>query len=126
MQRGIILHRPRRSHAGGGALYSSSGFGQGAGVRGRHQIQQRDPRVVHAADEVGGAVVGAVVDDDDLDPIGRVVLVQERANRLLDRSFLVAPRNDHTDQRRARKAPSDGVRLGLVSPFSPVCCDGIY
>ena len=62
------------------------------------------PRIL--CDDVARAVGGAVVDDDDLDPVGRIVQGQHGIQRRADDDFLIVSRDQDGDR---------GVVEGLLS-----------
>ena len=53
----------------------------------------------HAPDDVPRAVVGHAIHDQDLHPIGRVILDEQRAERLFDVAGLVANGKDNRHER---------------------------
>ena len=66
---------------------------------GRQDIQLPDPGMQYLISvyDLGGAIIGAVVDNDYL--IVRIVLIQEMLKEILNRLFLIAGRHDNGNRR---------------------------
>ncbi len=95
------------------AGHDRSGRGGQADVEGRGDhagrvVEQPHPFVLrrHGANHLAGAVLGAPVDDEHLQP--RMGLDEHGAHGDLDRGLLVAHRHDHRDQRRLARTGAHG------------------
>jgi hypothetical protein len=60
-------------------------------------------------DDLGGAVGGGVVDDEDLVPLGRVVLGDQRAQAGAEGALAVANGNDDADEGKVGIGRADGA-----------------
>jgi hypothetical protein len=84
----------------------------------RRAVQHAQPRLPGGpgVEPVAGGVVGAVVDHDEGEPVGRVVQREQRGDHPVDDELLVLAADEDRDRRRPARQPDVGGEHVVLGP----------